>query len=98
MFKKKVSIIIPVKNEKKNILNTIRSIKKNSQFIFKILICYDSDSDNTLRLLNNSNLKNKYFLCKNKASGPHGAVITGIKFFKSDYYYILPGDDEINAK
>jgi glycosyltransferase involved in cell wall biosynthesis len=98
MFKKNVSIIIPVKNEKKNILNTIRSIKKNSRFSFKILICYDSVSDNTLRFLNNSNLKNKYFLCKNKASGPHGAVISGIKSFKSDYYYILPADDEINAK
>jgi glycosyltransferase involved in cell wall biosynthesis len=52
MFKKNVSIIIPVKNEKKNIINTIHSIKKNSRFNFKILICYDSVSDNTLRFLN----------------------------------------------
>jgi len=99
MLKKNVSIIIPVKNENKNILKIINSIKKNQKYNFKIIICYDKDTDSTLRFLKKkNNLNNQLILCKNKSSGPHSAVITGINFFKSNYYYILPADDEINVK
>ena len=52
----KLDIIIPVYNEDENIIQLLKSLEKEIKYNFRILICYDSEEDKTL----------KYFKEKNK--------------------------------
>ena len=96
--KKNLDIIIPVYNEGELIVDTINSIQNNFDYSFNLLICFDNDLDNTLQSINHSTLnKDNIFYVKNKFSGAHGAVMTGIKKSKSDYILVLPADDNYNT-
>ena len=78
--KKKLDIVIPVYNEGELIIDTLNSIKDNLKCTFNILICYDIDNDNTLQAIDKSLLdKSNVFYVKNKFTGAHGAVMSGIK-------------------
>ena len=98
-----VSIVIPVYNEGENILLTLEEIDKIKKYAeITILICYDFDDDNTLSSINSSKFKNilNIIYVKNTGvSGPHAAVMAGIKYKKKfDYVIILPADDDYNIK
>ena len=58
-----VSIIIPFRNEEKNILNTYRSLTSQNypQEKFEIIFVNDSSDDNSLQLLENSIKERKCF-------------------------------------
>jgi len=75
-----LSIIIPVYNEKENILETLSAIKKYIRTPHEIIIVYDFDEDTTLSVLRNNNKKQKeLFVIKNNiVRGPSGAIRTGI--------------------
>lgn len=79
-MKKKLSIVIPIYNEEKNIKETLLSIKQNITIPHEIIVVYDFDNDATLPIL--YHLQNKYnnlFIIKNNvAIGPSGALRTGI--------------------
>ena len=50
----KLDIIIPVYNEDENIVKLLKLIESKVSCDFRILICYDSESDKTLKFLKNS--------------------------------------------
>ncbi len=96
--KKNLDIIIPVYNEGELIVNTLKSIKNNFKYSFNIFICYDQENDNTLKAIDSSSLdKTNIYFIKNKRSGAHGAVMTGIKNSKSDFVLVIPADDDYNT-
>ena len=75
----KLDIIIPVYNEDKNIINLLKELEEKITCDFRILICYDNESDTTLNHLKNKNIINKEILfIKNPKQGPNAAIIAGI--------------------
>ena len=49
--KNELDILIPVFNEDKTIVKTIKNILSVVKYNYKILICYDYDEDPTLRII-----------------------------------------------
>ena len=60
----KLDIIIPVYNEGKKILKLLKLLKKDIKYKFRVFICYDKDSDNTIKYINKTKNKKKYLSCK----------------------------------
>ena len=89
MKKLQLSIVIPVYNEKENILKTLTEIKKHIQMPHEILIVYDFDKDATLPIVKPLLKKNPHIkLAKNIIKrGPSGAIRTG--FLKARAPYVL---------
>ena len=96
---KKLDIIIPVYNEDENILKLIKSLEDEVKHNFRILICYDSDSDKTLNHLKDKKVfKNEIVLVKNPKHGPNTAIIEGISLSKAEAILIYMADDFENIK
>ena len=75
----KLDIIIPVYNEDENIVRLLKSLENEIACNFKVLICYDSEADTTLKYIkNNKIIKNEILLIKNPKKGPNSAIIKGI--------------------
>ena len=94
----KVSIIIPVFNEEKTIINVLRKIqeeKKNNKGInFEIIVVDDCSNDKTSSILKkNRVLYNKIFRLE-KNSGKGAAVIKGLNESTGDYILFQDADLE----
>ena len=90
----KLDIIIPVYNENENIIKLLKLIEENVNFQFRILVCYDKETDTTLNHLRNKNIiKNEIILIKNPKLGPNSAIINGIKFSNSEIILVYMADD-----
>ena len=95
----KLDIIIPVYNEDKNIVRLLKALEDEVVCNFRVLICYDSKSDKTLKYLKNSNVINKeILLIKNPKQGPNSAIIEGINSSKAEIILIYMADDFENIK
>ena len=95
----KLDIIIPVYNEDENILRLLKALEDEVVCNFRVLICYDSESDKTLKYLKNSNVINKeILLIKNPKQGPNSAIIAGINSSKAEIILIYMADDFNNIK
>lgn len=97
---KKLDIVIPVYNEGENIAAVLNSLEKNVTVPFRVLICYDQDTDNTLPVVRNiaKDLSFEVKLIKNCGSGAHKAVITGFNTSDAPAVLVFPADDTQNAK
>jgi dolichol-phosphate mannosyltransferase len=73
-----VSIVIPVYNEKENILKTLAEIKKYITSEHEIIIVYDSDNDTTLKVLKHIKQPNLHVVKNSIYPGPSGAIRTGL--------------------
>ena len=51
----KLDIIIPVYNEDENIVRLLKAIEDEVSCNFRVLICYDSETDKTLEFLKKTN-------------------------------------------
>ena len=90
----KLDIIIPVYNEDKRIVQLLRALEDEIICNFRVLICYDNDSDKTLKYVKNTNIINKeILLVKNPKQGPNSAIIEGINSSKSEILLIYMADD-----
>ena len=95
----KLDIIIPVYNEDENILRLFKAIEDEVICNFRILICYDSESDKTLKYVKSANLINKeILLIKNPKQGPNSAIIEGINSSKAEIVLVYMADDFENIK
>ena len=93
----KLDIIIPVYNEDENIVKLIKEFEKKIFCDFRILICYDNESDNTLNYLKNKNIiKKEILFIKNPEKGPNTAIIAGIKSSIAEIILIYMADDFSN--
>ena len=91
----KISIIIPVKNEEKNVtLLTKEILKACSSMIFEVIFINDGSTDNTENVL--VKLKNKYnnlrIINHLKSYGQSAALKSGILNAKNDTIVTLDGD------
>ena len=95
----KLDIIIPVYNEDENIVRLLKSLEDEIVCNFRVLICYDSESDKTLKYVKNSNVINKeILLIKNPKQGPNSAIIEGINSSIAEIILIYMADDFENVK
>ena len=95
----KLDIIIPVYNEDENIIKLLKLLEKEIKYNFRVLICYDSESDKTLIHLKDRNIiKKEILLVKNPKQGPNSAIIEGIKSSEAEIVLIFMADDFENVK
>ena len=95
----KLDIIIPVYNEDENIVRLLKALEDEIVCNFRVLVCYDSESDRTLKYLKNSNVINKeILLIKNPKQGPNSAIIEGINSSTAEIILIYMADDFENIK
>ena len=95
----KLDIIIPVYNEDKNIIRLLKALEDEINCNFRILICYDNDSDTTLKCIENNNIITKeILLIKNPSQGPNAAIVEGINSSQADIILIYMADDFENIK
>ena len=95
----KLSIIIPVFNEEKTILQILEKVKKaNIPVDHEIIIVDDGSTDATAIRIKNleSRIKNLKIIHHLKNQGKGAAVITGMKNAKGDYILIQDADLEYN--
>jgi dolichol-phosphate mannosyltransferase len=96
----RLDIIIPVYNEGANIVPTLASIAQAVKTPSRVLICYDSEDDDTLPAIrNNREALGKLTIefVRNRGSGAHGAVLTGFSEGTAPYLLVFPADDDYNA-
>ena len=95
----KLDIIIPVYNEDENIVRLLKALEDEIVCNFRVLFCYDSESDKTLKYIKNKNIINKeILLIKNPKQGPNSAIIAGINSSKAEIILIYMADDFNNIK
>ena len=95
----KLDIIIPVYNEDENIVRLFKALEDEIVCNFRVLICYDSESDKTLKYLKNNNVINKeILLIKNPKQGPNSAIIEGINSSIAEIILIYMADDFESVK
>jgi len=87
-----LSIVIPVYNEKENILKTLKEIKKFIKTPHEILVVYDSDEDTTLQVLKKVKQKNLIIKKNEIFRGPSGAIRTGIANAKGQLVLVTMAD------
>ena len=94
-----LTIAIPVKNEKNNILEIIDSIKKEINIPYEILFIDDLSDDNTFEII--KNIQNQYReinVVKNEINGLGQSIKNAIKFSKGKYLCIMMCDGSDDLK
>ena len=100
-LKNKLSIVIPILNEEKNILPLTSSlIKKVKNIDFEIIFVDDNSLDQTQKILLNLKKRYKFFkpIIRNKKRDLTQSCFDGIKKAKYDYIQIMDGDLQHNPK
>tara|TARA_A100000164_G_scaffold286013_1_gene258884 strand:- start:389 stop:1129 length:741 start_codon:yes stop_codon:yes gene_type:complete len=93
----KLDIVIPVFNEV-HIAKLFALLEKDVSSKFRVLLCYDDESDKTLTSYNKESFNFNIYKIKNKYTGPNGAIISGFEECKSEAVIVYPADDFINTK
>ena len=97
MEKIPLEIIIPIYNEGKTILNLFKLFEDNVRTKFRILLCYDSESDDIFKYKDEfKNFSYEIILVRNYETGPSAAIKKGMYFGNSDCVIVYPADDFIN--
>lgn len=94
-----LDIVIPVYNEKENIIEVLDSLRISVKTPYRIFICYDHDEDTTLEALNHYEHSGSInlILVKNKGTGVLGAVQSGFAATSAQAVLVFPADDTFNA-
>ena len=95
----KLSVIIPVYNEKNFILTVLESVNKQKEKIdIEIIVSDDGSSDGTVEIIkNNKHLYDKAIF-KDKNQGKGASIIEGLNYVNGDYVLIQDADLEYNPK
>ena len=93
-FNKKLSIIIPVFNEKHTIQKILNKIYNLKNLKKEIIVVNDASSDGTKEILNRNKKKITYLIHHKKNLGKGAAIQTAKKFIKGDVVIIQDADLE----
>jgi dolichol-phosphate mannosyltransferase len=96
----RLDIIIPAYHEGANILQTLKALMYAVRTPMRVLICYDTEDDDTLSVIRNNRgalgaLAIEFV--RNRARGAHGAVVTGFSASLAPFAVMFPADDDYNA-
>jgi len=96
----KLSIIIPVYNEEKTILEILEKVKKVylGEVKKEIIIVDDCSKDNSWKIIKNIKDENIKKIKHNVNKGKGGAIKTALKEVTGDYIIIQDGDLEYNPE
>jgi glycosyltransferase involved in cell wall biosynthesis len=96
----RLDLIIPVYNEGANILATLGALAREVRTPTRVLICYDSEEDDTLPAVRNNpdayTGLNVGFV-RNPGRGAHDAVLAGFAASTAPIIVVYPADDDFNA-
>ncbi len=95
-----LDIVIPVYNEGRNIVPTLRALTQSVKTPARVLICYDDPADDTLPAIRDNPQAHAGLpveLVRNAARGAHGAVMTGFAASAAPFVLMCPADDDYNA-
>ena len=94
-----LEIIIPVYNEGEKILRLLNELNNYVKTNFKVLICYDFESDDLFNFKNEfKKLNFQINFIKNPSRGPLSAIKQGFLEGNSDAVIVYPADDFLNYK
>ncbi len=93
-FKKKLSIIIPVYNEKYTIQKILNKIYKLKGLNKEIIVVNDASNDGTSKILNKNKKKITHLINHKKNRGKGAAIQTAKKFINGEVVIIQDGDLE----
>ena len=95
--KNELDILIPVFNEDKTIIKTIKNILSVVKYNYKILVCYDYDEDPSLKIIK-ENFPNNFriIFVKNFSQGFNNALISGFRSSTAKAVLVFMADDHIN--
>jgi glycosyltransferase involved in cell wall biosynthesis len=96
----RLDIVIPVYNEGRNILAALGVLARSVKTPARVLICYDSEDDDTLPAVRNNpqayaGLPVEFV--RNAGRGAHAAIMTGFKASRAPFVVVYPADDDHNA-
>jgi len=95
-MKKKITIIIPTYNSEKYILESLKSLKKQSYKNYSVFIADGGSKDRTLSLIKKSNLNYKIISKKDKSF--EEGVNKCFDKLNTEYFMILGSDDALSDK
>ena len=100
----KLSILIPARNEEKNIKKCLASINISSDLIKEVIVLDDDSNDNTWKILNELKNKNSKLIIKKGGSKPENwsgksyACYQLSKFASSKWILFIDADTELEDK
>ncbi len=90
-----ISVIVPMHNAQKFIINCVNSVLNQSFTDFELLLVNDGSTDETLKICTQLSQKDSRIKIINKENGGvQTAIIKGIENAKSDYCAFIDADDE----
>jgi dolichol-phosphate mannosyltransferase len=94
-----LDIVVPVYHEAANVTRMLNAFEKWIQTSFRVLLCYDSEDDDTLPVARAYRPERfEIAFVKNAGQGPLGAVVTGLEATTAPAVLIWPADDDYNAR
>jgi glycosyltransferase involved in cell wall biosynthesis len=97
LFNPKVSVIIPIYNVEKYIIQCLNSIIKQKLNEIEIIVVNDGSSDNSLQIaLNFTNNDNRVLILSQINRGLSEARNTGVRYSRGEYIYFIDGDDYLD--
>jgi dolichol-phosphate mannosyltransferase len=97
-FNKKLSIIIPIYNEKGTIEKLLNKIHKLADIKKEIILINDGSNDGTREILEKNKKRIDKLIHHRKNTGKGGAIKTAKKFIKGDVVIIQDADLEYNPR
>ena len=100
MIKKKLSVIVPIYNEEKTIITTLRRIEetKDDRIEYEIIVINDGSNDNTLNLLKSNNNLYQHLIDSKQNFGKGYAIKKGLEIITGDYVIFQDGDLEYDPE
>lgn len=96
-MRKKISVVIPLYNHEKYIIQALRSLKAQSLMPSEVIIIDDGSEDGSYqqcqRFLKEFKLQNKWHLISQSNQGAAATLNQGISMAKNDWIAILNSDD-----